>query len=255
MIELHHGDCLEVMKQGPDKSIDMILCDLPYGTTGCKWDVIIPFDKLWEQYERLIKDNGAIVLFGGQPFTSTLIVSNLKLYRYNWIWNKRKAANFLFGNKQPLKITEDICVFYKKQPVYNPQKRLNPAGPQKGYVKKSMGRTIYDHGTLNLPEGMVSHPGKNRELDKLLPTTILEFSKPSTPIHPTQKPIELLEYLVKTYTNGDGVVLDNTMGSGSTGVACVNTGRSFVGIEKEEKYFKIAQERIDCAVKGYTSGV
>lgn len=226
-------------------SIDMVLCDLPYGTTACKWDTVIPFEPLWGEYERVTKRNGAIVLFAGQPFTSALILSNPKLYRYNFVWNKRKAANFLFGNKQPLKITEDLCVFYERQPTYNAQKKPNPKGKIRGYVKKNMGATIYEHGNLNFPDGMVIKPGPRREFDKLLPTNILEFSKPVKPIHPTQKPVELLEYLIKTYSNPGETILDNCMGSGSTGVACKNTGRKFIGIEKEPEYFEIARNRIN----------
>ena len=234
------GDCLDVMKDIPDKSIDMILCDLPYGTTACKWDTIIPFEPLWEQYKRIIKDNGAIVLFAGQPFTSFLIMSNITDYRYNWIWNKKKAANFLFANKQPLKKTEDICVFYLKQPIYNPQKKINPNGIQKS-GRKGIGNLIKEH-LLNAPER--NKAGKSYESDKLLPDNILEFSKPNRPLHPTQKPVALFEYLIKTYTDKGDLVLDNCAGSGTTGVACQNLNRNFILIEKEKNYCEIARQRL-----------
>jgi site-specific DNA-methyltransferase (adenine-specific) len=234
------GDCLEVMRDIPDKSIDMILCDLPYGTTACEWDTIIPFKPLWEQYKRIIKDNRAIVLTASQPFTSALVMSNIKDFRYCWVWNKKKAANFLFGNKMPLKITEDVCVFYEKQPTYNPIKIINPRGSEKP-GRKGIGNTIHEH-LPNCPKQ--SKAGKNYEADKLLPTSILEFSKPARPFHPTQKPVALFEYLIKTYTNEGDLVLDNCAGSGTTGVACKNLNRNFILIEKEEKYCEIARQRL-----------
>ena len=243
--QIIQGDCLIVMKDIPDKSIDMILCDLPYGTTACKWDTIIPFEPLWEQYKRIIKDNGAIVLFSGQPFTSRLICSSLDLYRYNWVWNKRKAANFIFANKQPLKKTEDVCVFYKHQPTYNPQKTINPNGIQKS-GRVGIGNTIHEH-LPNAPKR--STAGKSYEADKLLPDNILEFSKPSKPVHPTQKPVALFEYLIKTYTNEGDLVLDNCAGSGTTGVACINLNRNYILIEKEPKYVEIIKSRLS-QIKG-----
>lgn len=251
-VELMLGDCLERMKEIPDGSVDMILCDLPYGTTHCKWDTIIPFDPLWEQYWRVCKPNAAVVLFAAQPFTSFLILSELRKYRYNWIWNKRKGANFLFANKQPLKKTEDICVFYRAQPVYNPQKIKNPNGPERRASRKTRGRTALEH----IAPPAIIQPGASWEPDKLLPDTILNFepcthgsefievSKDARPVHPTQKPVALLEYLIRTYTNDGELVLDNTMGSGSTGVAALNTGRRFIGIEKDETYFNVAVARI-----------
>ena len=239
--QLMFGDCLERMKEIPDKSIDMILCDLPYGTTQCKWDSVIPFDKLWEQYNRIIKDNGAIVLFGSEPFTSMLICSNLKKFKYRWVWNKKFASNFSICKYQPLKIHEDICVFSIKTHKYIPQitKRNNPI---------VMGKNRSKHGSANLTYA-------KREYDKKVYTTkqpqsILEYSvrNGKRGLHPTQKPVDLLEYLIKTYTNEGETVLDNTMGSGSTGVACVNTNRKFIGIEMDENYFNIACNRIDEAV-------
>lgn len=246
--ELWQGDCLELMKNIPDKSIDMILCDLPYGTTKCKWDVIIPFEGLWEQYNRVIKDNGAIVLFGSEPFSSTLRTSNLKMYRYDWVWNKRKAGNFAQGNIQPLKIHENILVFYKKLPTYNPQKTIAPQICTRNKGKKSVNRE--DRKASGGIGGEIKYSDKY-EPDKKLPISILEFKKDNyrgNIFHPTQKPVDLLEYLIKTYTQEGEVILDNTMGSGSTGVAAMNTGRKFIGIELEPQYFEIAEKRIQDAV-------
>lgn len=230
-IILHKGDCLEVMANIPDKSVDMILCDLPYGTTACKWDTRIPFDKLWEQYNRIIKDNGAIVLFGKQPFTSELIHSNLKDYKYSLVWKKDNHDNPLMAKKRILNITEDIAVFYKKQCTYNPQGviRINKV------TKQGRGISLSQRNERNAEylQEFTNYP-KN----------ILEFKRDLPNVHPTQKPVELLEYLIRTYTQPGEVVLDNCMGSGSTGVACTNTGRKFIGIELEQKYFDIAIERI-----------
>ena len=231
-IELKQGDCLELMKNIPDKSIDMILCDLPYGTTACKWDTIIPFDKLWEQYNRIIKDNGAIVLFGNEPFSSQLRLSNLKNYKYDWVWDKKRGSNFATVKIRPFNSFENIMVFYKKQPTYNPQMwKSTPYTCNQGYVGEAKQTGLYRDNVITVNNG-----------DRY-PLTILSFSK-ETGLHPTQKPVALLEYLIKTYTNEGDVVLDNCMGSGSTGVACVNTNRNFIGIELDENYFKIAKERI-----------
>ena len=237
-IELYQGDCLEVMKEIKDKSIDMILCDLPYGTTKCKWDVVIPFDKLWEQYNRIIKDNGAITLFGSEPFSSKLRISNLRMYKYDWIWKKTKAQGFLNSKKMPLKDYENICVFYKRLPVYNPQGIIYGNFQNDRKSKYIKGEDIYGKEK----EFGISHMSN-------FPKQIIEFSNPSGKgqLHPTQKPVELLEYLIKTYTNENDLVLDNCMGSGSTGVACKNLNRNFIGIELDEKYFNIAKERIDKA--------
>ena len=231
-IELKQGDCLELMKDIPDKSIDMILCDLPYGTTVCKWDTIIPFDKLWEQYNRIIKDNGAIVLFGNEPFSSQLRLSNLKNYKYDWVWDKKRGSNFATVKIRPFNSFENIMVFYKKQPTYNPQMwKSTPYTCNQGYVGEAKQTGLYRDNVITVNNG-----------DRY-PLTILSFSK-ETGLHPTQKPVALLEYLIKTYTNEGDVVLDNCMGSGSTGVACVNTTRNLIGIELDENYFKIAKERI-----------
>ena len=238
-MQLIHGDCLEKMKDIPDKSIDMILCDLPYGTTACKWDVIIPFEPLWEQYERIIKDNGAIVLFGQEPFSSNLRSSNFKLYRYDWIWEKDNHTNFLNIKKQPAKRHELISVFYKKQPTYNPQMW---EGKENHSVGNQIGKMIereYLGGKFATKETQKSN--------LKYPISILRFKGEGRgkAVHPTQKPIQLLEYLIKTYTIEGETVLDNTMGSGSTGVACVNTKRNFIGIEKDDKYFEVAKKRIN----------
>lgn len=231
-VELKQGDCLELMKDIPDKSIDMILCDLPYGTTVCKWDTIIPFDKLWEQYNRIIKDNGAIVLFGNEPFSSQLRLSNLKNYKYDWVWDKKRGSNFATVKIRPFNSFENIMVFYKKQPTYNPQMwKSTPYTCNQGYVGEAKQTGLYRDNVITVNNG-----------DRY-PLTILSFSK-ETGLHPTQKPVALLDYLIKTYTNEGDVVLDNCMGSGSTGVACVNTNRNFIGIELDENYFKIAKERI-----------
>ena len=240
---IEQGDCLELIKDIPDGSIDMILCDLPYGTTACKWDVIIPFEPLWEQYNRIIKDNGAIVLFGSEPFSTELRHSNLKNYKYDWVWKKNNAGNFALCKKQPLKYHEVISVFYKKMPIYNPQgiKKLetpklmsnkNKAG-KLGHLSSEKKRDFYTQEYTNYP------------------STIIEFPRPSKAVHPTQKPVALLEYLIKTYTNEGDIVLDNCMGSGSTCVACVNTNRHYIGFELDEKYFDIACKRINEA-KGLT---
>lgn len=242
--KVYLGNCLELMKEIENNSIDFILCDLPYGTTKCKWDVVIPFDELWLHYNRIIKDNGAILLFGVEPFSSYLRLSNIKNYRYDWYWNKKRAANFLFTNKQPGRIVETISVFYKKQPTYNPQKRENPLGIQTKHlaknpskitknVKSIMGETWTE---TKVSEGN-NYFGKNYESDKLLPTTILEFVKPTKRTHPTQKPLELLEYLIKTYSNDGDIILDNCSGSGSTLRAAKNLNRNFIGIELEKVYY------------------
>ena len=231
-IKLIHGDCLEEMKNIPDKSIDMILCDLPYGTTQNKWDSTIPLEPLWEQYKRIIKDNGAIVLFAQTPFDKVLGASNLKMLKYEWIWNKISPTGHLNAKRMPMKKTENILVFYKKLPIYNPQ-GLEYCPRIKKRSSKSVGSSNYG-----------KHNDENFSEYKGYPTNLLEFMRESG-FHPTQKPVPLLEYLIKTYTNEGEIILDNTMGSGSTGVACINTNRKFIGIELEEKYFNIAKNRIE----------
>ena len=234
-IDLIHGDCLELMKDIPDGSIDMILADLPYGTTACKWDTIIPFDLLWEQYERVIKDNGAIVLTSDEPFTSQLINSNIKKFRYKWIWKKSYSTGFMNANKMPLKNIEDVLVFYKRLPTYNPQGIIEIN--KKQVRKKDKGTTIYND--MGLKEGEYTQKFTN------YPNQVIETTKKEKTHHPTQKPVALFEYLIKTYTNEGDTVLDNVMGSGTTGVACKSLNRNFIGMELDENYFNIAKERIE----------
>lgn len=237
--ELYHGDCLEVMKSIPDKSVDLILCDLPYGTTDAEWDKIIPMDKLWEQYDRIKKESAPVVLFGTEPFTSKLIASNYKQYRYNWYWLKNNAMGFTYAKYQPLRRVETISVFYKKGGQYYPQGLKRVENPK---VNTRARRTDLLRNTLSNP--FVSHYTN-------YPKNVLEFKNESSSsknrLHPTQKPVKLLEYLIKTYTKENEIVLDNCMGSGSTGVAAVNTGRSFIGIEKDDKYYEVARQRIEDA--------
>jgi len=242
-IKLYNGDCLEVMKIIPDKSVDMILCDLPYGTTSSKWDNVIEFGELWRQYERVIKDNGAIVLFSSQPFTTDLI--NSKIFRQELIWYKNIKTGSALAKKRPLKQHENIIVFYKKQPTYNPQMEQRTEDELKRLSKNS-----YCKSSLNNVIGDLNNKIQKRE-NMLLkyPTSILRFngvfnrSNEKTK-HPNQKPVDLLEYLINTYTNEGETILDNCMGSGSTGVAAKNTGRKFIGIELDNTYFNIAEKRI-----------
>ena len=239
---IYHGDCLEVMKDIPDNSIDMILCDLPYQITGMKWDKVIPFNKMWEQYERIIRNDGAIVLFANNPFASALVMSNPKLFRYEWIWDKTRGANFQQANYAPMKSHEQILVFSKKPAIYtkNGSMRYYPQkiGDEE-YISKmgNSGNIVRDKGNNSLKQ-------VERKLKGRHPKTIQTFKKDSK-LHPTAKPVLLLELLIKSYTLEKDIVLDNCMGSGSTGVACLNTGRNFIGIELDEKYFKIAQERLE----------
>lgn len=229
------GDCMSEMKRIEDKSVDMILCDLPYGMTKNHWDVVIPFEPLWKEYDRIIKDNGAMVLFGSQPFTSVMITSNLKMFRYCLVWEKNKFSDFLNSKRKPMKTNEDIAVFYKKQPTYNPQYWYS---------------TPYTRWNTQSAVDKQSNYGAHKENfvesadGKRLPTTVLKFNRVERPAHPTEKPVDMLEWLIKTYTNEGELVLDNCMGVGSTGVACKNTKRRFVGIELESKYFDIASKRL-----------
>jgi len=262
-MQLIHGDCLEKMKDIPDKSIDMILCDLPYGTTACKWDVVIPFEPLWEQYKRIIKDRGAIVLFGSEPFSSVLRCSNLSMYKYDWVWKKSKSGNFIQANFQPIKYHESISVFSTspasftktRQPMY--------------YYPQMWGETTACNKGQSIQTAVSANRGKFSDSYKLkstnktgkrFPISVIEYAN-TDKLHPTQKPVALLEYLVRTYTLEGETVLDNCMGSGSTGVACTNTKRNFIGIEKDDKYFEIAKKRIEehltteqrhqCALQNY----
>ena len=232
-MQLIHGDCLEKMKDIPDKSIDMILCDLPYGSTACKWDVVIPFEPLWEQYKRIIKDRGAIVLFGSEPFSSYLRMSNIKQYKYDWVWDKDRSCGSMLAKIRPLKYHENIIVFSTGKENYYPQMT-------KGVTQnKAPGGKSDIYGNT---------PIVRYKSDTYYPRSIQTFKachNMTGKIHPTQKPVELLEYLIKTYTLEGEIVLDNTMGSGSTGIACINTKRNFIGIEKDDKYFEIAKKRIE----------
>ena len=247
MFELHQGDCLEVMKKIKDNSIDMILCDLPYGTTACKWDSVIPFEPLWEQYNRIIKDNGAIVLFGSEPFSTHLRMSQINEYKYDWIWVKSKGLGFQHSKNMPLKRHEIISVFSKgsmghKSLLGDKRMQYNPQGVV--YTDEIGIVDAKKHGA-NLG-ARPKQVGKQYKKAKNFPSSVLKFDSEQG-LHPTQKPVALLEYLIKTYTNVGETVLDNCMGSGSTGVACVYNGRKFVGIELDENYFNIAKERIEHA--------
>ena len=233
------GDCLEVMPLLPDKSIDMILCDLPYGTTACKWDTVIPFEPLWKQYERIIKDNGVIVLTASQPFTSMLVMSKLNLFRYEIIWKKERPTNFMMAKKQIMKYHENILVFYKKQGTFNPQMEKRKKENKRNNKPRGLENQVW--GIQN--NGKYSERVLSGMSDLIYPNSILEFSM-DRGLHPTQKPVALFEYLIKTYTNEGEIVLDNCIGSGTTAIAALNTGRFFIGIEKEEKYVEIARKRI-----------
>ena len=230
------GDCLERMKEIPDGSVDMVLCDLPYGTTQNKWDSIIPLDLLWAEYERIIKTRGAIVLTAQTPFDKVLGVSNLKMLKYEWIWEKPKATGHLNAKKMPMKAHENILVFYKKLPTYNPQKTAGePYKPSGG------GSKLDNYGDFAaIREGSLD--------GTRYPRSVVKFNHETKPSHPTQKPVDLMEYLIRTYTNEGDVVLDNCMGSGTTGVACRNLNRKFIGIEMDEGYFEIAKDRIKGAL-------
>lgn len=238
---LIRGDCLDVMADLPSESIDMILCDLPYGTTACKWDAIIPFEDLWLQYRRLIKGNGAIVLTAAQPFTSTLICSNLEWFKYAWVWNKVLPRGHLNAKKQPMRLHEDIAVFSRGSTLYNPQKT-------KGHIRRVRPRQYNSSG-----DGSHVYGQERRDTDydseERYPTSIITFSTAYQygKIHPTQKPVNLFEYLVLTYTNIGDTVLDNCMGSGTTGVAAHMSGRRFIGIERDPAYFEAAKTRIEGA--------
>ena len=232
MIKLYNNDCLKILPTLPDHSVDMVLADLPFGSTRNQWDHIIPMDQLWEQYKRLLKVGGVVALFGDEPFSSKLRLSNPKWYRYDWYWTKNNATGFLNANRMPLKRVETISIFYPKLPLYNPQKEIGykpytsmTGAKTKNYGKFKSIKTVNDGSRY--------------------PTNVLTFNKVSRTIHPTQKPVDLLEYLIKTYTNENMTVLDNVMGSGSTGVACKNLNRNFIGIEKDPDYFKLAEERIN----------
>lgn len=236
MIDLMQGDCLERMKEIPSGSVDMILCDLPYGTTACKWDTVIPFEPLWAQYRRIAKRNTAIVLTASQPFTTALIASNMSDYRHSWVWDKATISNPMQAKRQPLRQHEDVLVFGAESPRYYPQK--TDLHLTRKWRQAAQNEDAAIPGTV----------GATGEVQGKYPKTIIRFNAAKfegRTIHPTQKPVALMEYLIRTYTQEGEVVLDNCMGSGTTGVACVRTNRNFIGIERDEGYFKIAQDRIN----------
>ena len=244
MNKVIHGDCLDVMRTLPDKSIDMILCDLPYGTTACKWDTIIPFELLWKEYKRLIKDNGAIVLTASQPFTSALVMSNLDMFKYCWVWNKRKGGNPLTAKQQPIKITEDVVIFgggIEYYPLMTKRDKPKWRGGNTGKVSETTNNCF----------------AENKVYYELYSKNIIDISNANQigKLHPTQKPVALFEYLIKTYTNEGDTVLDNCAGSGTTGIACLSTNRNYILIEKEKEYIDIINKRIAEHEQQLTIGV
>lgn len=237
--QIYLGDCLSVMQGIDDKSVDLILCDLPYGTTACSWDIIIPFDKLWLQYNRVIKNNGAIVLFGQEPFSSFLRLSNIDDYKYDWYWQKERPTNVMQVKRRAGKVIETISVFYKNQCVYNPQKTVHTGKLRSNKIKDGLLGNLIDNNK-NIPK-------EYKDDGMRYPIQLLPFKRDilTSNLHPTQKPLALCEYLVKTYTNENDIVLDNTTGSGTVCLAAKNLNRQFIGIEKKEKYFNIAKERLN----------
>lgn len=233
-ISIYNEDCLETMQILEDKSIDLILCDLPYGVTKNKWDIIIPFDKLWKQYNRIIKDNGAIILFGSQPFTTLLIYNNIKYFRYSLVWEKNKFSDFLNAKRKPMKTNEDICIFYKKQPTYNIQYTYGEP-----YTRWNTQKAVDKQSNYGVHKNNIATSDGKR-----LPTTVLKFNRVERPKHPTQKPIDLLKWLILSYSNENDIVLDNCMGVGSTGIAAKLTNRKFIGIEINENYFNEAKNAL-----------
>ena len=233
--KIYNEDCLEGMKRIPDGSVDCVICDLPYGTTACAWDSVIPFDKLWEQYKRIVKNTGDIVLTSQGMFTAELMVSNPKMFRYKWIWEKSKSTNFLNAKKQPLRKHEDVCVFYRRQPVYHPQ-MIDGEPYDKGIRKNQMSGSYGDFQPVH-----VHSDGKR------YPTDIIYFKTAESEgkvFHPTQKPVALIRYLIRTYSNEGDTILDNCMGSGTTAIACIREKRNFIGFEKSEEYWRKSMERI-----------
>lgn len=253
VLDLQQGDCLDLMKSLEDKSVDLILCDLPYGTTKNKWDSVIDLELLWEHYNRIIKDRGAILLFAQTPFDKVLGVSNLENLRYEIIWQKTAPTGFLNAKKMPMKAHENILVFYKKLPTYNPQ--MTQGHPRKVSSKKSRSESAKRHSEKSLKGesnyGVFANDIEGYDSTERYPLSVQVFAKDQQKenCHPTQKPVALLEWLLKTYSNEGDLVLDNCMGSGSTGVACVNLNRNFIGMELTEQYFEIAKERIEKVVK------
>jgi len=244
-LRLYHGNCLEEMKHIVDGSVDMILADPPYGTTACKWDSVIPFDAMWERLNKLIKPNGAVVLFGSEPFSSALRMSNIKNYKYDWTWKKSQATGTMLAKKQPMRIIENILVFYKKQATYNPKMIERTEKELKRLSHKSVYSSLTEidnrkyNKTPNRYDYKYKYPNNLIDIKSVCNRHKGKYS------HPTQKPVALMEYLIKTYTNENETVLDFTMGSGTTGVACANLNRDFIGIELDLEYFKIAEKRIN----------
>lgn len=233
MVNLYLGNCLDILGEIEENSVDMVLCDLPYGTTACTWDSIIPLELLWEQYNRVCKESAAMVFTAAQPFTTTLAASNIKNFKYEWIWEKPQGTNPMNAKVMPLKSHENILVFYRKKPTYNPQMWFST--PYSGFSS--------DTSKIGEVYGKAKSKHRDNPEGSRYPKTILKF-KQEKGLHPTQKPVELMRYLIRTYSNKNDLILDNTMGSGTTGVACVLENRKFIGIEKDETYFKIAQDRI-----------
>lgn len=233
-IKLYKGDCLEIMKEIKSDSVDMILADLPYGTTACSWDFIIPMELLWKEYNRIAKENAAMVFTGTQPFTAMMIRSNLKNFRYEWIWEKNQGTNPMNAHNMPLRSHENIMIFYRKKPTYNPQLWYDK--PYYGFISADK--------TIGESYGHQKSKHRNNPAGERFPKTIIKM-KQEKGLHPTQKPVKLMEYLINTYTNENDVVLDNVMGSGTTGIACKNLNRGFIGIELNEEYFNIAEKRIN----------
>jgi len=249
-MNLMHGDCLEMMKLIPDGSVDMVLCDLPYGTTACAWDAVIPFDQLWAEYRRVLKPNGAVALTCSHPFTAVLAVSNLDWLKYGLVWEKTRATGHVHAKNKPMKKHEDILVFSPGTTVHASQSATRMTYNPQGLVKKEKPTIRKNGGATDAVMGArPSHKDVLQEYENY-PTSILQFASEGSTVHPTQKPVALMEYLISTYTNEGDTVLDNTMGSGTTGVAAANTGRKFIGIERDDKYFAIAQKRIEDAIYG-----
>jgi DNA modification methylase len=240
------GDCLDELPKIFDKNIDLVLTDPPYGTTQCKWDSVIPFEPMWNQLKRVIKDNGAIALFGSEPFSSALRMSNIKQFKYDWIWQKDNGTGFANAKKQPLRKYENISIFYNKRSIYNPQMRIGKpykikSGKRNKGTETLSGKKLQKNNKSNIAS---YYRSENHNNGTRYPINIIDFKR-ERGLHPTQKPVALLEYLIKTYTNENDTVLDFTMGSGSTGVACKNLNRNFIGIEKDENYYNIAKQRIE----------
>lgn len=245
-MRLYNGDCFDIMPSIETHSVDLILCDLPYGLTPCAWDHAISLPKLWVEYKRILKEKGVVLLFGSQPFTAQLIQSNLEMFKYEWIYEKIAGSNFVNARKMPLKEHENVCVFYSKQPKYYPQLQERSEGGKKRL------KTPYKSNSQTACEvfGNISRNVAGRDYDKnlRLPGSVQKFNnraKGSRGLHPTQKPVELCEYFIKTYTDAGDTVMDNCMGSGTTGVACKNLNRHFIGIEKDDKFFQVAERRIN----------